>query len=727
MADPSPHSWPPRVMLPRSTSPPRAVRPLAGALLTPEELYARLPTLSAAELARHSPAQVLLPDPSSFRASCLNVAFWEQEIFPVTGADPDGLLSRVLRRGVELKDFWRDDQRPPRAVCSNRISSQEDRAFVRLEVAAFLAKGVIQEWNGPEPPHLVLPLFVDRSRSKPRLIWDGTRLNRYMIHRRFKLNTLEVLRYLIVPEAYQIVMDHKSGYHHVGVAVSSRQYFGLHCEGKFYTFAGGLPFGWAPAPYVYQRLSDGIAGYLRARYHIPASVYIDDLWATPWTPEHLRRAGVTGSNLKAAALARAAAYIVLCVQLRAGYFLATDKGQLMPARRTTILGLEIDTQHCTFHIPERKRQDVLDKITQLLQLPNHAKLTAMQSLAGKLTALSIALPPLAACLRPIWAAASTLRHDEEPDSQTERDLVVALRNARQLLSRTSTPRVWPRHGVVHVMTSEEHIVAYYATAGGQGCFRSTREIGGPTAELAAAPVFVRHAAASGVPSTNLTWHWVLQHQTSLRLLTTTSAPQNRAQREAIAELRELQQQRILDIVFSSQTSWETAPFTAPCRMMLTSTAARLLWDELGPFTADLFADEDRAMRNPHTGEQLPFVALLPPRDGTDCLALNALAFEPPAELSETRGGMLAFPPPKLVHRFVALAAERRLRVTLVAETDNFRSAIRYEAFQQRTVVLGEPDSDRTPFIWREPTSDRIVPVALRSTARATTFDFRQFG
>lgn len=42
-------------------------------------------------------------------------------------------------------------------------------------------------------------------------------------------------------------------------------------KGRFYTFSSGQPFGWAPASYVYQRLSDGIVGYLRTRYHIRTS------------------------------------------------------------------------------------------------------------------------------------------------------------------------------------------------------------------------------------------------------------------------------------------------------------------------------------------------------------------------------------------------------------------------------------------------------------------------
>ena len=171
-----------------------------------------------------------------------------------------------------------------------------DEAFVDSEIHTYVIRGVITEWRQNQPPHLVLPIFVDRSRTKPRLIWDGTFINMWMRHNPFTLNPMSVIQLLAIPNVAQIVMDHKSGYHHIGIEHESRKYFGLRWRNKYYTFAGGLPFGWSPAPYVYQRFSDGIAQYLRTRFSLAASMYIDDMWCTSWSAGHLRQLGVLGPH-----------------------------------------------------------------------------------------------------------------------------------------------------------------------------------------------------------------------------------------------------------------------------------------------------------------------------------------------------------------------------------------------------------------------------------------------
>src|SRR5690606_31351134 len=124
------------------------------------------------------------------------------------------------------------------------------------------------------------------------------------------------------------------------------------------------------------------------------------------------------------------AFIALHVQLQAGYFIATNKGQLMPATRVTILGLALDTQTCSFRIPEQKRREVMERISRALTTP--AARCEIETLAGKLSALSMALPPLVACLKPMWAAIADLRRTGRAlDQQAERQLAFALRVADQ--------------------------------------------------------------------------------------------------------------------------------------------------------------------------------------------------------------------------------------------------------------------------------------------------------
>ncbi|CAN0015213.1 unnamed protein product, partial [Heterosigma akashiwo] len=121
---------------------------------------------------------------------------------------------------------------------------------------------------------LILPLLVEE--SKPRLIWDGRWLNRFLSHAGLRWTQSRGWAPLHGKGAFMTSMDHKSGYHHLHLHPSSFRFFGLRFENKVYVFTT-LCFGWILAPYIYQSLSDALAGYCRRLVEqIGLLTYLDD-------------------------------------------------------------------------------------------------------------------------------------------------------------------------------------------------------------------------------------------------------------------------------------------------------------------------------------------------------------------------------------------------------------------------------------------------------------------
>ena len=711
---------------------------LGARLREPDDLFNCLPVMSVHEIAQHSPAFTLLPDPADFHADCLDRAFWEEEILPTVGEPPSGLLARTLRCGVDLRDYWaaepksgeyrgvsfHGETRPPPASFANYVSLADEK-FVDQEIQSYLARGAIEEWAGPtRRPHLVLPLFVARTGAKPRLIWDGSWLNTFMAHRHFLLNTFATLRHLVHDEALLFAMDHKAGYQHIGIGQASRTFFGLCWRGRDYTFAGGLPFGWAPAPFLYQSFSDCVSRFLLARYSLVTSIYIDDMFGVSWSGESLRQFGVLPrsqrwrdcSSETQLALAGAAAYIALHVQLRAGYFVSPDKGQLVPRKSVTILGLGIDTFRRTFSVPPDKRKKLLGHIEVLLRRTRQKSFGALtfeevRTITYKLMALSPAVPPLGQLRAVLWRAMSTLA-ERSLSNEEALAVEVALRSAVfQLLE--ARERRWLRPGAAHLVTTSDGTTVRWPSRTASGQTVVVLHADGPrSTENQLLAVLDSRLAVESLA--NRVWHWYIADAQWAKRLRDPGV-----RHPAVDVVRQFQHVNNAEMVFYSLSAAATTPWSAPSNMVLVEAVALQVWEVLGPFSVDVFADHLRALRNPNTGRSLPFVAMLPCRGA---IAVDAMAWWCPRRYGQERGGVYAFPPPKLVDPFLELASRTRMKVTIVAEEGNFRSLARYGASLLRCTLLGRvgdvPFELRSSQMGHEPS-----PVALRSPARAWTFDF----
>ncbi|KAK3281762.1 hypothetical protein CYMTET_10472 [Cymbomonas tetramitiformis] len=154
------------------------------------------------------------------------------------------------------------------------------RTFVRSSHTAFVTKavqecvlmGALREVSGK--PRVVLPLMVDDSRDKLRLIFNGKWLNAFLIFPKFKYEHLQPFIDLLRKDDGLFYFDYKSGYYHVDLHEMSRTYVVVEWLGRFFEFFV-LPFGLAPACWVFTKINKELVGKWRGlgfRVH----PYVDD-------------------------------------------------------------------------------------------------------------------------------------------------------------------------------------------------------------------------------------------------------------------------------------------------------------------------------------------------------------------------------------------------------------------------------------------------------------------
>ena len=188
------------------------------------------------------------------------------------------------------------------------------------------------------------------------------------------------------PGAFQMTVDHKSGFHHVPLAKESWQYFGLAWRGRYYVFTT-LCFGWSVSPYIYHSLSDVVSRYLRTK-GLPMLTWIDDFYFANRRSTRL---------LEAAQQRRAAeeaAFLVMTTFYRAGYFMSIDKCELDAKTSLVFLGVVCDSAAQKFFIPEDKLAK-LERIIADALSSGSISFHMLEKVAGKCTSMSVACPAAA--------------------------------------------------------------------------------------------------------------------------------------------------------------------------------------------------------------------------------------------------------------------------------------------------------------------------------------------
>ena len=181
-------------------------------------------------------------------------------------------MATHVRRGYHWA--WKD--KPP-LLSLPKLSIQKPE--VQLQVQNLLDLGAIYEV--PVQKCFLSRIFtVPKEPTGTRLILDVSTLNEYILVPPLTMSNHNTLSRRLVAPAGMASLDLKDAYLHVPIRQNLHRFLALSCWGKLFFFRA-LPFGLAPAPWIFSKLMEAVLTYLRVE-GIDILGYLDDL--VLWNP-----------------------------------------------------------------------------------------------------------------------------------------------------------------------------------------------------------------------------------------------------------------------------------------------------------------------------------------------------------------------------------------------------------------------------------------------------------
>ena len=153
--------------------------------------------------------------------------------------------------------------------------NKKEMSNINLEVNKMLKQGVIEQTN-PSEDQFVGHLFLRPKKSGGfRPVFNLKPLNRFIIYKHFKMETMRDLMNMIRPQDYMVKLDLKNAYFAVPIGEKFRKYLRFRWGGKLYQFLA-MAFGLGPAPRIFTKILKPIVSFFR-RLGIRLMIYLDDL------------------------------------------------------------------------------------------------------------------------------------------------------------------------------------------------------------------------------------------------------------------------------------------------------------------------------------------------------------------------------------------------------------------------------------------------------------------
>ena len=322
--------------------------------------------------------------------------FWDQEVLK-DHPHRDNLLKWI--KGVEIEEFLNSytfsefqgmqlNSYYPHAKEFPNYVPDEFIPFMDKQVEEWVNNGALMDWQkarkegDPDIPTVVSPLGIEP--SKPRALWDGRYVNEFCRDIPFSMDNAAKVAEVAWEGTYFFKIDHKNGYLHVPIHEKSRKFFGICWKGTYYVFTV-LPFGWKTSPLVYHSITEAVAMYLRS-LDIPMLDWIDDMLGMT---QHCFKGDNDEEQFQSALRAMVVTTYVL---FNAGYFLGLPKCNLIPEQIMTYLGIDCDSKHEKFLVPETRVQKYVPLLQELL-IKTSVSYAEIEKMVGKLVSLECAVAP----------------------------------------------------------------------------------------------------------------------------------------------------------------------------------------------------------------------------------------------------------------------------------------------------------------------------------------------
>ena len=151
----------------------------------------------------------------------------------------------------------------------------EQQQILDDEMFKYMTGCVIEEVTDLSTPGFYSPLFLrPKTDTGWRVIINISQLNRHLVYRKFKMETMATVRQGLRKGCYAFSLDLSSAYHHVPIHPASRKYLRFFWRNRCFQFRV-LPFGVSPAPWLFSLIVAQVARFFHT-HSVPSHFYLDD-------------------------------------------------------------------------------------------------------------------------------------------------------------------------------------------------------------------------------------------------------------------------------------------------------------------------------------------------------------------------------------------------------------------------------------------------------------------
>ena len=332
--------------------------------------------------ARNTEVQAPLPLPLPNIPVGGRLAHFAQNWAEIT--DDKWVLS-VIRNGYRIPFLERPILSPDPVFFLQPLSQHLEEA-----VASLLSKGAVEEIIPEFPGHYSRIFLVPKKNGKLRLIIDLSVLNHFVYTQTFKMETQRKVKDAVQLNDGAFSLDLTDTYLHIPIHYRSCKFLRFTLRGRVYQFKA-LPFGLSTSPFVFTRLMEVIATFLRRRV-ITLHPYLDDWLARN---QNLRR------------LLEHRQFILSLIN-SLGLIINYEKSDLVPAQVFTFIGMEFLTHTNIVRVPQSRQMKILETVRMFSQKTSVSARDFL-SLLGQLNAAAdlvmlgrLHLRPLQVSLRNQW-------------------------------------------------------------------------------------------------------------------------------------------------------------------------------------------------------------------------------------------------------------------------------------------------------------------------------------
>ena len=291
----------------------------------------------------------------------------------------DKWVLSLIREGYKLEFI----QKPPFRGIKETMVPICQAMSIEKEIENLLFKNAIERVSQKDAMNgFYSTLFlVPKKNGEMRPVINLRSLNRYLVKKHFKMDTMSKVLQLVEKGDWSITLDLSDAYFHLKIFKPHRKFLRFSYQGQAYQFRA-LSFGPTVAPRVFTKVTSVVAAHLR-KQSIRLATYLDD-----WL--------VLNQILRMLWRDR---FIVLSLLFRLGFIINKAKSSLVPSQNLTYIGGHFKLARGLVFPTQERVQGLKVAVLQLLQGQNTAYHYLV--LLGKIASCLELIPNARLFMRPI--------------------------------------------------------------------------------------------------------------------------------------------------------------------------------------------------------------------------------------------------------------------------------------------------------------------------------------